>query len=166
MLPEGGHKINPCRVDAAVPKDIRQKCDVLVCFVEAPGKELAEVVGEYLGCRYLRLAAQGFQHLPDVAAIQRSSAAGAEDDALGDPLLPGIAQQLRPQGTGDQDLPAFALAPHGHDVMLHRLHGEVLQLTDPDAGTAQSLQQQSGSSRGTVQTILASNMAAKLPALG
>ena len=48
MLHSGAHDINSCRIDAAVTKDIRQFCDVLLDAVERAGKQLSEVVREDL----------------------------------------------------------------------------------------------------------------------
>ena len=50
----GGHDIDSCGVDAAVPQNVGKLGNVLFDAIESAGKELAQIVGENLRRRYVR----------------------------------------------------------------------------------------------------------------
>ena len=85
--------------------------------------------------------AEPFHGGPDVAAVQRPSRAGAEDDAAGDARVPRVAQQKRFEPAGEQNLPVFILAGHADLALAHGLHREIPQLRDANAGGADGLHQ-------------------------
>ena len=49
----GGHDIDSCGVDAAVPQNVGKLGNVLFDAIESAGKELAQIVGENLRGRYV-----------------------------------------------------------------------------------------------------------------
>ena len=59
------HDINSRRLDAGMTKQVRQLRDIFFEIVERPGKQVAQVVGEYFLPRHVGAAAQGFEQLPD-----------------------------------------------------------------------------------------------------
>ena len=69
-----GHDIDACGVDTAVAQDVRQLCDILLNAIESPGKELAQIVGEYLAFLDACGLAQLLHLPPDAAAVQGFSA--------------------------------------------------------------------------------------------
>lgn len=138
----GGHDIDPGGFDAAVAQNVRQLGDVLFHAVEGAGKELTQIVGEYLAGIHPGGFAERLHLLPDVAPVQGISPSGAEEDAGVDPLPFCVIQQQPFQLPRHQDPPGFALAPDGNLPGAHRFHGEVFQLRDPDAGGADGLQDQ------------------------
>ena len=50
----GGHDIDSCGVDAAVPQNVGKLGNVLFDAIESAGKEFAQIVGENLRRRYVR----------------------------------------------------------------------------------------------------------------
>ena len=141
VLLTGGHDVDARGVDAAVTQDIRQLGDVLFQIVERPGEELAQIVREDFVRINFCPRAELFHRSPDVAAVQRPSRAGAEDDAAADSRVPRVAQQERFEPAGEQNFPVFVLAGHADLAPAHGLHREIPQLRDADAGGADGLHQ-------------------------
>ena len=109
----GGH-IKPGCIDAGMPKDIRQVRDILFLFIEAAGKQVAQVVREALPLGNAGLPAQPAHGRPDIAPVQRPPAPSDKDHPRVDALLLGIAVQGFAQGAGEQDHPDLSLvADHG-----------------------------------------------------
>lgn len=93
VLLSGGHDIDAGGVDAAVAEEVCQLGDILLNGVEGSGKELAEVMRKYLSRLHPGGLAQAFHLRPDVAAVQRTAASGAEDQAADDANSLCVAQQ-------------------------------------------------------------------------
>ena len=87
MLPAGGFDVDSGGFDAAVAQDICQRGDVFLDFIEAAGEQVTHVVGIDFRGVHLRRVAQALHHAPDIAAIQRFSAAASEDRAARDFFL-------------------------------------------------------------------------------
>lgn len=64
MLHPGGNQVDPGGVDGAVAQHVRQPGHVPGGPVEAPGEEMAQVVGKDLGGLHPGLTAKGFQFTP------------------------------------------------------------------------------------------------------
>ena len=60
----GGHNIDSGGIDAAVPQNIRQLCNILLNAVESTGKELPQIVGKDFGRIYIRYMAQPVSSVP------------------------------------------------------------------------------------------------------
>ena len=88
----GGHNIDPGGINAAVSQDIRQLRNVLLDPVKSPGKELAEVMGKYLGWIDTRCLTQPLHLCPDIASVQRLAGSRHEDNATLDTAPFGIIQ--------------------------------------------------------------------------
>lgn len=86
----GGHNIDPRCINAAVPQNICQLCDIFLNAIESPGKQLAQIVGENLGRIDTRCFAQPFHLRPNIAAVQRLSIPCNENSPAPDPAFLGI----------------------------------------------------------------------------
>ena len=67
----GLHGIDPGRIQAGVPQNIRQPDDILLQGVIGPGEQVPQVVREHLSLRHAGLPAQRFHLMPDIASVQR-----------------------------------------------------------------------------------------------
>ena len=92
VLGAGGYNIDPGGINAAVPQDIRQLCNILLNAIEGPGKELAEVMGKDLGGIDTRCLTQPFHLRPDIASVQRLAGSRHEDNATLNTAPFGIIQ--------------------------------------------------------------------------
>ena len=93
------HDINSCRLDAGVAKQVRQLRDIFFEIVERPGKQVAQVVGEYLLPRHVGTAAQGFEQLPDRDPAEGFSLPGEKNRPVMDmPLLAPAGQPVAELG--------------------------------------------------------------------
>ena len=92
MFGAGGHNIDPGGINAAVSQDIRQLRNVLLDPVKSPGKELAEVMGKYLGFLDTRFPAKLLHLSPNAAAVQRLAAFSKKNHTGTDVPLPCIIQ--------------------------------------------------------------------------
>ena len=86
----GGHNIDPGGINAAVSQDIRQLRNVLLDPVKSPGKELAEVMGKYLGWIDTRCLTQPLHLCPDIASVQWLTIFRNEDNTVLDARSFGI----------------------------------------------------------------------------
>ena len=62
----GGHQIDPGGVDGGVAQHVRQLYDVAAGPIERRGKQMAEIMGKYLGVLYPGGSTQLFQLCPDL----------------------------------------------------------------------------------------------------
>ena len=141
VLLTSGHDVDARGIDVAVTQDIRQFGDVLFKIIKRPGEELAQIVREHFVRINFCPRAELFHGSPDVAAIQRPSRVGTEDDATANARVPRVAQQERFEPAGEQNFPVFILAGHADLAPAHGLHCEIPQLRDADAGSADGLHQ-------------------------
>ena len=68
FLPRG-EDVNSGGVDVAVAQDIGKLGQVLVDGIEAAGKQMAEIVREYLSRRHSGRRADRFHHFPNIASV-------------------------------------------------------------------------------------------------
>ena len=87
------HDIDPRRLDAGVAKQVRQLRDIFFEIVERPGKQVAQVVGEYLLPCHVGALAQGFEQLPDRDPAEGFSLPGEKNWAVMDAMLLAPAGQ-------------------------------------------------------------------------
>ena len=85
-----GDKVDPCCLDAGVPQHIRQPGHIPAGPVEGPGKEMPQIVREYLGLLHPRLGADAFHLRPYLPPAQTLSASGEEYLPGGDLLFSGV----------------------------------------------------------------------------
>ena len=134
MLFPAFHRIDPRRIDAAVPQDIRQLAQILLLVIVGPGEQVAQIVGEDLGARHAAALPEALHRPPDVAAVHGPSAPGDEDGAGHDAaglhvLLQGAAQLCREDDGADPSLAGDRRRAHPD-----RLGGDVGKLGHADAG--------------------------------
>ena len=124
VLAAGGHDINAGSINAAMAQDICQLRNILFNPIESSGKELSQIVWEYLAGIYPGFLAQRFHLRPDTASIQRLSVSGDEDHAEANFFFLGIVQQQLSQLTRNQNGPALALAVYKDLAPLYILYSE------------------------------------------
>ena len=134
--------VNAGGVDAAVAQDIRQAGQVFLNGVKCPGKQMAKIVGEYLGRRYACTLAKGLHFPPDIASVQRFSVPADKHRSGGDFLFLEIGFQQFPQFVRQENGAALALVADFGAATLHCLGSDEAQFTDPDAGGADGLDDQ------------------------
>ena len=88
----GGHDIYAGGVNAAVPQNIRKLGNVLFNAIKSTGKELAQIVGEYLGGLDPGSPAKAFHLRPDVASVKGPAVSCDKDSAALDVFLGGVIQ--------------------------------------------------------------------------
>lgn len=142
VLRAGGDDINAGRIDAAVTENVGELCNVLFDAVKHPGEQVAQIVRKHLFRVDLRLLAQGFHLPPDICPVDGLARAGHENHPAFDPLLRRIAEQFLFQRLYDKNCPSLRLAVHHRFSAPDRFHGDIPQLADPDAGSADGLQDQ------------------------
>ena len=128
MFRPGGHNIDPCCVDAAVTKNIRQLGEILLNTIEGPREQLAQIVGEHFACLYTGCFAKGFHLGPDVAPIQRLAVPGNKDWAGMDTVILRVIQEQLSQLAGQQNRPGLALAADCDLSTFHSFQSEEPQL--------------------------------------
>ena len=151
------HRVNAGGVDAAVAKNVRETHNVLELRVMRPGEEVAQIVGKDLLCQHPRRLCQSFQHLPDVGAIKRPPRPGDKDTSRADAALVAPGAQLPAQCVGDQNRAELALVVYACLPGGKALHGDGLQLADPQAEGAQRLDDQGQASVALLYGICSSS---------
>ena len=153
MFVSRGDDIDAGGVDAAVAQEVRQLCDVLLNGVERAGKKLVQIMGKHLPRFYPRSLTKPLHLRPDVAAVQRSAAFGAEDKPADNARPLGVAQQQLFQLGRQQDHLALSLGVDPDFSVAHCFYGKKAQLGYADARSADGLQEQiqSGSVFGGLQ---------------
>lgn len=142
MLDTCGHNIDACGVYAAVSENTRQLGDILFNAAKGPGKELAQIVGEYLACLDACGLAQLLHLPPDAAAVQRFSAFVKKNRTGMEAPLLGVIQQLLFQLARNQNGPGFAFAVDCYFPGAYGFHGEIPQLGNPNSGSTNGLNHQ------------------------
>ena len=100
-------QIEPCRVDGAVAKDVRQLDDVPVQQVKGLGEQVPQIMGKHLAFRHACRAAQPLHFRPDLHPAQRAAAPCEKDPAGGDAPGTGVAQQLPAEFSGNENRADF-----------------------------------------------------------
>ena len=142
VLFAGLHDIDARCLDAGMAEQVRQLCNVFVDLIKGARKQMPQVVRENLLPRHPRPAAQRLHDLPHRHPAQRPPRAGQKHRPGVDAALPAPFLQAAAQLRGQQDLPAFALAPDAGAAALHGLRRDIHKLRHADAGGADGLQQQ------------------------
>ena len=142
VLFAGGHDIDAGGLDAAVPQYIRKLGNVFANGIEAPGKQLAQVMGKDFSRIYFCHGAKPLHPRPYITAVQRLSAAGDENAASAYP--PRLCKMQQPlfQHPRNQHGPGLIFTVDHHFSPACRLYGEIPQFGDADSGAAYGLQQQ------------------------
>lgn len=99
----GGNEIDPRCLDGGMPQYIRQFYDIPAHLIKNSGKQVAQIVGEHLGGRNLRLSAYRLHLRPNLLSGHSLSASGEKNFARSNFLLFHIFFQLSAQLSGDQD---------------------------------------------------------------
>ena len=140
MAAAGFHGVDPRGIDAAMAQQIGQTDDVLFDGVKDLGEKVPEIMGEYLAPRHVGFFAQPLHHTPDIAAVERFAVSSDKHrPGLQAGLFYIFFQQFL-QRRGDENHPRLVFAVHHRLAVPHRLHGDILQLADPDSRPANGLQ--------------------------
>ena len=139
MFRAGGNEVDPGGLDGAVTQDVRKLCDVAGDAVEHPGEQMTQIVGVDLSRVYPRFFAHGLHLRPDLPAGQGLAFGREEQRPGGDLLLSGVFEKLPAQLAGEHDDPDLPLEGDLRPALPRRLHGDILNLADPDAGGADGL---------------------------
>ena len=142
VLRPGGDEIDPRRLYAGMPQDIRQLHHVPAGPVEGPGEEMPQIVGKHLAPLHPGPAAEGFHLCPNLAPAQPPTASGEKDFTGGDFLFPGVFQKLAAELPRQQDGPELALEGDGSLSCPGSLYGDVPHLRHPDASGADGLDEE------------------------
>ena len=131
----GGDNIDSCGVNAAVSENVGKLGNILLNAVKHTGEQVAEVVRKHLLRVDLCLDAQSFHFPPDIRAADWFAGAGYKNHSTLNILLRSIAEQFFSQLPDNKNRSCLALAVHHRLTAFGRL-----QFTDPDACTANRLQ--------------------------
>ena len=85
-----GNEVNSGGFNAGMAQHIRKLHHVPAGFVERPGKQMAQVVGEHLGGRYPRPFEDGLHLRPNLTSGQPFPGSGEEYLTRGDFLFSGV----------------------------------------------------------------------------
>lgn len=121
-------------------ENIRKLGNILFDSVKHTGEQVAQVVREHLLRIDICLDAQCFHLPPDIRAADGFACAGHKNHTALDILLCCVAEQFFPQFPHDKHGSCLTLAAHHRLTAFGRFHGDELQFADPDAGTANGLQ--------------------------
>ena len=141
MKASAGGDIDSGGVDAAVSQHIRQLGDVFLRFVKRRGKQVPQIMREYLGGKYPGGFAECFQCFPNITAIHFFSGSGQKDRAGFSVSVLCVAQQLFPEHAGNQNGTVFPFTLNGSAAVSYRLHRDESQLRNPDTRGANGLNQ-------------------------
>ena len=130
-------RIDASRVDAAVPKDVGQTDDILEFLIVGTGEQVAQVVRKDHFRRDLRQRGKFFEHLPDVAAIQRLSRPRHKDRSSLNALFLAVCFQLPSKSFRDQDASQFALVLDNRLPRAQAFDRDRVQLADAEPQRAQ-----------------------------
>lgn len=108
LLLAADKRVDARGVDARVPKQVRQVGDILLRLIICDGKQVAEVVREYLLPADVGLFAERFHVVADVTPVDRLSASGHKNTVPRDPALSDVSAQLPAERRGQQHCPLFS----------------------------------------------------------
>ena len=143
MLRARGDQVNAGGLDGAVTQHVSQLDHIPAHLIKGPGKQVPQVMGEHLAGGHPGRLAEPFHLRPDLPSGQTFSASGEKDLAGGGFLLPGVLFQLPAQLAREQDGTQLSFQGDLGSPRLGGLHGDILYLAHPDAGGADSLQEES-----------------------
>ena len=123
-------------------ENVGQLGNVLFDAVKHPGEQVAQVMGKYFLRVDTRFLTQGFHLPPDICPIDGLARASHENHPAFDPLLRCVAEQFLPQRLHKKHRPGLCLTAYHRLAAPCCLNSDKLQLTDPDAGAADGLQNQ------------------------
>jgi len=112
-------QVNAGGFNTGMPQDVRQFCNIFIDAVINSGKQMAEIVREYLRGFYAGFWAKALHLRPDLTAPYRSSASGEKYLAGGDFLLSGVFQQLSAEFSRQKN--GANLSFQGNVINLRRL---------------------------------------------
>lgn len=140
MTVAGFHGVDSRGIDTAVAQQVGQTDNILFNGVIRLGKEVPEIMREHFAPRHAGLFTQSLHHAPNVTAVKGLSVSSDKHRPGLQAGLFYISQQQLLQRRGDENHPRLIFAVHHGLAAMHRLHGDVLQLADPDARPANGLQ--------------------------
>lgn len=144
MFRSGGEQVDAGGIDGTVAQHIGQLYNIPGNPVEGGGKQVPQIMGEYLARFHPGPGAQRLHDPPDLKAGQRTPVFGAKNSAGDDFLLFGVFHQLAAQPAGEQNGAQLALEGDIRLSPLSGFHSYVFHLTHPDARGANGFQQQGG----------------------
>ena len=134
--------INPGSGHIGMAQDVRQTGQVTLQGIVGAGKEVAQVVWEYLGWLHPGALAQLFHVPPDIAPVQGLSILADKHRSGGDFLFLEIGAEQFPQLVREKDGAALALVVYLGAPGLDGLGGDEAQLRYPDTCGANGLDDQ------------------------
>ena len=108
MFRAGRDNIDPCRVDATMPKNICELSNILFDAVEHTGEQMAKIMRKHFFGIHLCFKAEVFHFSPDVCAAYRLARASNKDLSRRYLLFGYIAEQFLLQITDDENTSRLA----------------------------------------------------------
>ena len=126
MFRAGRDDVDPCRIDAAVPKNICELSNILFDAVEHTGEQMAKIMRKHFFGIHLCFKAEVFHFSPDVCAAYRLARAGNKNRARRYLLLGYIPKQFLLQITDDKNASRLALERDCRFAFSDGFHGDEL----------------------------------------
>ena len=124
----GGYNIYPRGVYAAVPQNIGKLCKILFDFIKQPGKQMPQIMWEYLLGADICPRTQRFHFPPDVCSVKRLPQTRYKYHTFFYSFLCSILKQLLPQLLHKENRACFSLAANKRFAAPCRLHRYMLKL--------------------------------------
>lgn len=140
MLSAGGDEVESGGLDGGVTEHIGELGEVAGDFIECAGKEMPEIVRKDFAGFHAGEGAEIFHLTPDLLARERGAIARDEERPAGDALAAAIFGELAGEFAGQEDGADLALEGDGRTPLGSGFQGDVAQLGDADAGSADGLE--------------------------
>lgn len=120
-------------VDIAMSQDVRQMFKVMLCMVEAHGKQMAQVMWKHLFRQYSCCLAELLHTAPYGESAQGLALSVHKYASLTDAAALAVIPEPFPQPVRQEYRPAFSLASYPCIAQPDAFHGDEPQLANADA---------------------------------